>query len=205
MAAKLIQFFDVLPDKQAEFEQFVLKNYIPEINETGLLKVVGSWRVVSGEGPYHILESMANSLKDIHTHIQLDHIQKLNHLFHFLITNYKTKTMVPTGHLEAAIPEGVHYRFNHHYDMDSDRFDDYSQYMQDIHIPTMERLGIQMIGGWHVAIGPGPNIVVEGAANSVETILAAVGSSEYRELIDQLNTMVTKFGSKILVPTGQVD
>jgi hypothetical protein len=205
MAAKLIQFFDVLPDKQGEFEQFISKNYIPEINETGLMKVVGSWRVASGEGPYHILESLADSLEDIHAHIQLDHIQKLNHLFHFLITNYKTKTMVPTGHLEAAIPEGVHYRFNHHYDMDSNQFDDYSQYMQDGYIPTMERLGIRMIGGWHVAIGPGPNIVVEGAANSIETILAVVGSSEYRELVNQLNTRVTKFGSKILVPTGQVD
>jgi hypothetical protein len=205
MAAKLIQFFDVLPDKQEEYDHFILKNYIPEVNETGLLKVVGSWRVASGEGPNHILESLASSLEDIHAHIQLDHIQKLNHLFHFLITNYKTKVMVPTGHLEAAIPEEVHYRFNHHYDMDSNRFEDYSQYMQGSYIPTMERLGIRMIGGWHVAIGPGPNIVVEGASSSVQTILGVLGSREYRELIDQLNTMVTKFGSKILVPTGQVD
>ena len=205
MAAKLIQFFDVLPDKEGEFDQFILKNYIPEVNDTGLMKVVGSWRVATGEGPYHILESLADSLHDIHAHIQLDHIQKLNHLFHFLITNYKTKTMVPTGHLEASIPEGVHYRFNHHYDMDSNRFDAYSQYMNDTYIPTMERLGIRMIGGWHVAIGPGPNIVVEGASSSVQTILDVVGSGQYREMIDQLNTMVTRFGSKILVPTGQVD
>jgi hypothetical protein len=205
MAAKFIQFFDVLPDKQGEFENFVLRNYIPEINDTGLLKMVGSWRVASGEGPYHILESLAKSLQDIHAHIQLDHIQKLNHLFHFLITNYKTKVMVPTGHLEAAIPEGIHYRFNHHYDMDSDRFEDYSRYMRETHIPTMERLGIRIIGGWHVAIGPGPNIVVEGASAGISEILAAVGSSEYRKMTDQLVGMVTKFGSKILVPTGLVE
>jgi hypothetical protein len=205
MSAKFIQFFDVLPDKQEEFENFLRKNYIPGINETDLMKVVGSWRVASGEGPYHILESLAASLKDIHAYIQLDHIQKLNHLFHFLITNYKTKVMVPTGHLEAAIPEGVHYRFNHHYDMDTLRFDEYTRYMRENHIPAMESLGIQMIGGWHVAIGPGPNIVVEGAADSIETILAAVGSPEYRKLNDKLTTMVTKFGSKILVPTGLAD
>jgi hypothetical protein len=205
MSAKLIQFFDVLPDKQGEFESFVRKNYIPGIHDTGLLKVVGSWRVASGEGPHHILESLATSLQDIHAHIQLDHIQKLNHLFHFLITNYKTKVMVPTGHLEASIPAEVHYRFNHHYDLDSNQFEAYSRYMRDIHIPTMERLGIRIIGGWHVAIGPGPNIVVEGASTSVSRILEAVGSSEYRELTDQLVGMVTKFGSKILVPTGLID
>lgn len=205
MTAKFIQFFDVLPDKQGEFENFVLKNYIPEIHDTGLLQVVGSWRVASGEGPYHILESTAGSLKDIHAHIQLDHIQKLNHLFHFLITNYKTKVMVPTGHLEASIPQGFHCRFNHHYDLDSNRFEAYSEYMRASHIPTMERLGIRMIGGWHVAIGPGPNIVVEGASESVQGILDVVGSEEYRELTDRLVNMVSKFGSKILVPTGLVD
>jgi hypothetical protein len=205
MSAKFIQFFDVLPGKQGEFENFLRKNYIPGVDETGLMKVVGSWQVATGEGPYHILESLAASLKDIHTYIQLDHIQKLNHLFHFLITNYKTKVMAPTGHLEASIPAGVHYRFNHHYDMDTRRFEDYSRYMRERHIPAMEDMGIHMIGGWHVAVGPGPNIVVEGAADSVETILDAVGSGKYRELMDALNTMVTKFGSKILVPTGLVD
>ena len=205
MTVKLIQFFDVLPDKQEEFDHFVEKNYIPGIHETGLLKMVGAWRVASGEGPYHIFESMAESIKDVNSHLQLDHIKRLNHLFHFLITNYKTKIMAPTGHLEAEIPKGIHYRFNHHYDINYDHYEQYSLFMKDSHIPTMEKLGIRMIGGWYVAIGPGPNIVVEGASPTIETILNALGSQEYRHLLDLLFSMVTKLGSKILAPTGLVN
>lgn len=205
MTVKFIQFFDILSDEQEEFNKFILKNYIPGINETGLLKIAGSWRVASGEGPSHVIESTANSLKDINSLLQLDHIKRLNHLFHFLITNYKTKIMAPTGHVETEIPEGTHFRFNHHYDIDFDRFDQYSAFMKDVHIPTMENLGIRMIGGWYVAIGPGPNIVVEGAAESVDSILDALGTTEYHRLTDKLLTMVTKLGSKILAPTGYVD
>jgi hypothetical protein len=112
--------------------------------------------------------------------------------------------MAPTGHLDAEIPEGTHFRFNHHYDIKFEQFDDYTAFMRDVHIPTMEGLGIRMIGGWYVAIGPGPNIVVEGSAFGVQEILSAIGSTEYRNLTDQLLTMVTQLGSKILAPTGLV-
>ena len=204
MTVKFIQFFDILPDKQEEFNQFVLNNYIPGINETGLLKLAGAWRVASGEGPTHIFESVADSLKDVNKVLQMDDIRRLNHLFHFLITSYKSKIMAPTGHLEAAFPEGTHFRFNHHYDINFEEFENYTAFMKDAHIPTMKSLGIQMIGGWYVAIGPGPNVVVEGAASSVQEILSAIGSVEYRNLTDRLLTMVTQFGSKILAPTGLV-
>jgi hypothetical protein len=204
MTVKFIQFFDILPDKQEEFDHFALKNYIPGMDETGLLKMAGSWRVASGEGPTHILESVAESLNDVNNVLQMDYIKRLNHLFHFLITNYKTKIMAPTGYLESEIPKGTHFRFNHHYDINFEQFDQYSAFMKDDHIPTMERLGIRMVGGWYVAIGPGPNIVVEGAASSVQKILDAIGSNEYRSLTDRLLTMVTKLGSKILAPTGLV-
>jgi len=205
MTVKFIQFFDILPDKQEEFSQFVLKNYIPGMNETGLLKIAGSWRVASGEGPTHVFESVADSLKDVITLIQLDDFRKLNHLLHFLITNYRTKIMAPTGDLEVEIPKGPHYRFNHHYDIQIDQIERYSKFIKEVHIPTMEALGIRMIGGWYVVVGPGPNIVVEGASDSVQQILAALGSKAYRDLARELLTMVTKLGSKILAPTGLVN
>lgn len=204
MTVKFIQFFDILPGEQEEFSNFVSKNYIPGINETGFLKVVGSWRVASGEGPYHILEGVSDSVKSVNRLLQLDDFRKLNHLFHFLITNYKTKIMVPMGYLEAEIPKGTNFRFNHHYDINYDHFENYSAFMTEEHIPTLEKLGIKMIGGWYVAIGPGPNTVVEGSCTSVKEILKAIGSEAYRDLTVRLTTMVTKLGSKILVPTGLV-
>jgi hypothetical protein len=76
--------------------------------------------------------------------------------------------------------------------------------LQNEHIPIMEALGVKIIGGWYAAIGPAPNIVIEGSCPSVKQILEAIGSERYRELTSKLLTMVDGFGSKILVANGLV-
>jgi hypothetical protein len=204
MTVKFIQYWDVLSEHEDEFRKFALKSYIPGINETGFLRIVESWHVASGEGPYYIFEGVADSVKSVNSLLQLDEFKKLNHLLHFLITNYKSKLLVPAGHIESIVPEHKNYRFNHHYDVIYDIFDDYVKFINNEHIPIMEELGIQIIGGWNVAIGPGPNIVIEGSCPSVKQILEAVGSERYRTLTSKLLTMVSGFGSKILVATGLV-
>jgi len=202
MTVKFIQYWDVLSEREDEFSKFMVKSYIPEINETGYLKIVGSWHVASGEGPYYIMEGVAASVKNIHSLLQLDEFKKLSHLLHFLITNYKSKLLVPAGPIEGIVPEDKNYRFNHHYDVIYDKYDDYMVFMKDEHLPIMEELGIKMIGAWYVAIGPGPNLVVEGACPGVKIIMGAIGSERYRLLTAKLLTMVNGFGSKILVDTG---
>ena len=202
MIVKFIQYCDPLSGHEDEFKNFVPKSYLAGINETGLLKVVGAWHVASGEGPTYIMEGIADSIKSIDKLLQLEEFQKLNHLMHFMITNYKTKILAPTGRVESVVPEYKNFRFNLHYDINYDRYDDYLNFVEQTHIPTMEKLGIKMIGGWYVAIGPGPNMVTEGSCESVKQILDAIGSDEYRELTSKLLTMVNGFGSKILVPSG---
>jgi hypothetical protein len=202
MTVKFIQYWDVLSEREDEFSKFVAKSYIPGINETGYLKIVGSWHVTSGEGPYFIMEGVADSVKNVHSLLQQDEFKKLSHLLHFLITNYKSKLLVPTGPIEGIVPADKHYRFNHHYDVIYDKFDDYITFMKDEYLPVMEALGVKMIGAWYVAIGPGPNMVVEGACPGVKIIMDTIGSERYRRLTAKLLTMVDGFGSKILVDTG---
>jgi hypothetical protein len=202
MTVKFIQYWDVLSEREDEFSRFVAKNYIPGINETGFLKIVGNWYVASGEGPYYIMEGVADSVKSVHNLLQQDEFKKLSHLLHFLITNYKSKLLVTTGPIKGVVPTDKNYRFNHHYDVIYDKYDDYLAFIRDEHLPIMEELGVKMIGSWYVAIGPGPNMVVEGACPSVKAIMEVIGSERYRRLTAKLLTMVNAFGSKILVDTG---
>lgn len=202
MNVKFIQYWDVLSEREDEFSKFVAKSYISGINKTGYLKIVGSWHVASGEGPYFIMEGVADSVKNVHSLLQLDEFKKLSHLLHFLITNYKSKLLVPTGPIEGVLPEDKNYRFNYHYDVIYDKFDDYMAFMKDEHLPIMEELGVKMIGSWYVAIGPGPNMVVECSCPGVKVIMDAIGSERYRRLTAKLLTMVDGFSSKILVDTG---
>jgi hypothetical protein len=106
--------------------------------------------------------------------------------------------------VEGIVPEHITCRFNHHYNINYDKYDDYTKFIKNEHIPTMEALGIKIIGGWDVAIGPGPNIVIEGSCTRVKQILTAIGSEKYQALTSKLLTMVSGFGSKILVATGLV-
>jgi hypothetical protein len=204
MTVKFIQFFDILPGQAEEFRHFAHKNYIPGINDTGLLRMIGSWYVAAGEGPYCIFESVSDSVNKINKLLQLDEFDKLNRLLHFLITNYKTKILAPTGLVETRIPEGRHFRFNQHYNVQYDRHEDYVRFVREEHIPTIEKLGITVIGASYAAIGPGPHMVTEGACSSVKQILEALGSQEYKSLISRMLAMVSDFGSKILVPTALI-
>lgn len=204
MTVKFIQYYDILSGRDEEYQNFISKSYIPGIKETGFLEIVGSWYVASGEGPYHIMEGVADSVKNVHQLLLLDDFKKLNHLLHFLITNYKTKIMVPMGTIESQLPSEMNFRFNHHYDLNYAHYDDYIRFIRNRHIPAMEKLGINIIGGWYVAIGPGPGIVVEGSCASVKHILEVIANKEYCELTSGLLAMVDSYGSKILAPTGLV-
>jgi hypothetical protein len=72
--------------------------------------------------------------------------------------------------------------------------------MAEEYLPTMEKLGLQMIGKWYVALGPGPNTVHESTCSSVQQILHLISSQEYQNMTSRLLTMVKGLGSKILVP-----
>ena len=202
MTAKFIQFFDILSGKEEEYIHFATKNYIPGIHEMGFTRIVGSWHVAAGEGPYCILESVADSVEDINRLLMSEEFDNLNHLLHFLITNYKTKILAPTGHMAGETPSSINYRFNHHYNINAANYDAYLSFMAREYIPVMEKLDINIIGRWYVAIGPGPHMVVEGSCNSAKKILHAIGSTAYRELTSKIFGLVDNFGSKILAPTG---
>ncbi|MEW5721527.1 MAG: hypothetical protein AB1896_00355 [Thermodesulfobacteriota bacterium] len=202
MTVKFIQYFDLLPGQEKEFRSFAAHSYLPGVNGTGLVRLVGSWYVACGEGPYFIFESTAPSVREIQQLLELDEFAKLNRLLHFLITNYKTKVLAPGGLVEDEIPRTRHFRFNHHWNVNYARFEAYERFMRDSYLPTVQGLGLRIIGGWEVTIGPGPGFVVEGAVPGLAGLLAAIGRREYRELIADLLGLVSGFGSKILVPTG---
>ncbi len=204
MFAKFIQYFNVLSGHQREFDRFVVDNYIPQVKGSGLMGIVGSWYVAAGEGPYFILEGLAESMEGVNLLLDQDDFQKLDHLLRFMIAGYKSKILVPAGGVRRVGPLDGQCRFNHHYDVLSERQPDYDRFLREVQAPTMDRLGIEIIGAWCVGIGPGPNTVVEGSCPSVRRILQAVASPEYKAMIAGLQSMVTCFGSKILVPSGHV-
>lgn len=206
MLVKFIQYWDVLSGKEEEFNTFLLKNYISDINQSGLVKVTRSLNVLAGEGPHFILESTSDSVKSINRLFQDDEFQKLKRILLFLVTGYKTKVLVSAGRFENKFFEGKgHCQFNHRFDMIYDRFDEYTEFIVKEHIPALEGLGIHMGGEWEVSIGAGPNLIVEGHCESVQQLFEALNSVQYRQSMNKLLTMTTGYSSRILIPTEDVD
>lgn len=205
MVVKYIQYWNILSGAQEEFDRFLTSNYIPQIKKNGLLRIVGAWQTVSGEGPNFILEGVAGTLRQLNEVLRSDDFEKLDHLLSFLITGYKSKILITAGDLTVLEPSPQNCRFNHHYDVLMDQSRQHEDFFAAVHIPTLKRLGIETIGSWYVGIGPGPNTVVEGSSPTVSGILQAIGSPAYKDLSDQLQPIVRNFGSRILVPSGHLD
>ncbi|OQY04755.1 MAG: hypothetical protein B6I22_08780 [Desulfobacteraceae bacterium 4572_123] len=205
MIVKFIQYWDVLSEREEEFRKFIVKSYIPGINETGFLKIVESWHVASGEGPFNIMEGVADSVESVNNLLQLDEFQKLNHLLHFLVTNYKTKLLVPTGPVEGIVPEHITCRFNHHYNINYDKYDDYTKFIKKEHIPGMEHFGLTIVGCWNVAVGATPYVIDETRAEDLATIGEMLENPAYQQLTLKLLKLVSNYGCKILVPSGHIN
>jgi hypothetical protein len=126
-----------------------------------------------------------------------------NYVFH-----YESKILKPTGRVKIDkynIQLGV-WKFNQYFNIIPGKEEKYAEFVINDHLPTMEKLGIKMTGGWRVVVGPGPYIVAEGTARNIVDIAKALESDEYKRIANILtSTYVTDYSSRILAPTGRIE
>ena len=108
----------------------MIQNYIPGINESGLVKIVGSAYAIAGEGPYFVLEGVSDSLRDVNQLLQDEEFYKLKRLLLFLITSYKTRVLVPTNRSGNKMSgASLNCQFNQHYDLVYDKYEEYTDFI----------------------------------------------------------------------------
>jgi hypothetical protein len=94
--------------------------------------------------------------------------------------------------------------FTQYWDVMPEKFDDYSSFVSQHYNPTLERLGIKLVGGYYVAVGEGPRIVAVAAVEDAENLQQALATRDYRVVSGQLLTLVWKYSSRVWVPTGRI-
>jgi hypothetical protein len=94
--------------------------------------------------------------------------------------------------------------FNQHWDVAPRKQQAYSDFVMTYYNPTLERIGIKLVGGYYVTVGMGPRIIAVGLTESLPDLEQAMASKEYEEITSRLMEFVTHYQSKILVPTGRV-
>ncbi len=92
-------------------------------------------------------------------------------------------------------------KFNEYWNIIPDRMDEYVNFMQQRRIPTLNRLGINVVAMWSVLIGSSPQIISVGVVEDLVACETVLKSAVYQELNTQLFRYVTDYSSKVMIPS----
>jgi hypothetical protein len=207
MAILLAHYWDVVENKEKEYEDFILGRYIPVYQKTGL-RLVGAFYVVVGAGPRIVSVSTTEDTPQCQKAITSDEYANLQEELFPLVRNYSSrlyKSYGPVAYEKYEIQLGV-WKFNQHFNVLPGMEKGYMEFMEGEFIPTVERLGIKVTHTWKVVIGSGPFVLVEGTNPKIEDIAKAIATGEYRSLTRTLKSRyVMDYQSRILAPTRRLE
>ncbi|MGD8962551.1 MAG: hypothetical protein PVF29_06675 [Desulfobacterales bacterium] len=206
MPVKLIQYWNIQHASQSDFDAYFTREYVPRINESGFMKIVGSWHVASGEGPYFITEGVSRSITEVESLIMASFYFDLRQRLLGLVKDYQTKLLVPIESVEPDVPDLEYgYKFNQHFNINPADFYTFLDFEEKVHLPEMKRFGVTIAGGWNVAVGATPYVIDETRADNLEVIGEMLQNPAYQMLTLKLLQLVSNYGCKILVPSGHIN
>ncbi|NNF99663.1 MAG: hypothetical protein HKM93_09815 [Desulfobacteraceae bacterium] len=94
--------------------------------------------------------------------------------------------------------------FTQYWDVKPGQFDAYSNFIVDSYNPAMERLRIQLLGGYYTAVGEGPRIIAVATMENDTGLMMALAHREFRIAHTGLLQWVDNYHSKVWAPTGRV-
>lgn len=199
MTVKLNHYWTIIHDKKREYDKFIIKKFIPTINQLGMHTVAG-WSVLVGAYSEIIFETVSNDLDLLEKALQSKKYKEAKaDLFNF-VKGYKTKVLVKTGKKDSYSTDirGDTVKFNQMWDIISDNKKEYGRYTMDEFYPALEELGISIAREWEVLIGDGPSIICEGRATDINNLIGNLQSDKFRHAKGRLKEYVENYESRIL-------
>jgi len=207
MAILFAQHWDVVENKENEYQDFILSRYIPTFEKTGL-RIAGAYYVVVGAGPRIVSISTTEDLLVFQKAVTSEEYSGLLDELLPFIRNYANKLYKSYGPIKVDRYElqlGV-WKFNQNFNVLPGMEKDYGKFLEEEFIPMMEKLGIKVTNIWKVIIGNGPFVLVEGTSPKIEEIAKSIAADEFRTLTRKLKSKyVSDYQTKILAPTRRVE
>ena len=205
MSVKFLQYWNVKEEAHGEFDDFLSGCFLPEINGSGLMRMVGAWMVASGEGPSFIAEGTADSLGRVEALLGHTFFKELRRRLKTMVQDYSTKLLVPFGSREPSCVEmETNFKFTQHFNVNAADYFEYIAFSESAHLPTLSRYGLEIAGVWSVAVGATPNVIVETRTGDPESLGRMLESEDYQAVTLELLRMVTGYGCKALAPSGHI-
>ena len=198
MTVKLNQYWTVIPGKTEEYHKFILKKFIPGVNQLGL-HTVAVWSVLVGAYSEIMFESVTSDLDMLEKALKNKKYKELKADLHNYVKKYKSKVLVKTGKKDSYssdIREDT-VKFNQMWDLTGDK-KEYGRYVIDEFYPLLEEFGISVAREWEVLIGDGPSILCEGRAKDINNLIPNLQSKKFQEAKQKLKGFVENYESRIL-------
>lgn len=90
--------------------------------------------------------------------------------------------------------------FTQDWDVIRGKEDDYAEFVNRTFIPECNKLGLQSVGGFYVAVGVGPSVISIKSVPSLKELYAAMADDRFKTLKQALKGYVVNYSSKILDP-----
>ena len=198
MTVKLNQYWTVNPTKAEEYNKFILKKFIPGVNQLGL-HTVAVWSVLVGAYSEIMFECVTSDLDLLEKALKNNKYRELKGDLLNYVKKYKTKVLVKTGKKDSYstdIREDT-VKFNQMWDLIGDKHE-YGRYVIDEFYPILEELGVSVAREWEVLIGDGPNIICEGRAMDINNLIYNLQSDKFQQAKQKLKEFVENYESRIL-------
>jgi len=199
MTVKLIHYWTIINSRKDDYNKFVLKKFIPGVNQLGLHTVAG-WCVLVGAYSEIVMECVASDLDRLEHALNDSRYKKLKSDLLNSVKSYKTKVLVETGKASSYstdIAEDT-VKFNQTWNLIGEKKEAYGKFTRETYYPLMEELGIAIAGEWEVLIGDSPSIICEGRVNNVSTLIQNLQSKNFRETKTMLKEYIEDYQSRIL-------
>ncbi len=96
MAVKLIMSWDITPDREREYFEFVVREFIPGVQHLGL-ELTDAWATAYGNQPQIMVGAISRSKTQISQVLQSEDWQSLNNKLLDYVLNYSQKIVEATG------------------------------------------------------------------------------------------------------------
>ncbi len=94
--------------------------------------------------------------------------------------------------------------YTQQWNVQRDKEDEYLTFITESYNPMITSLGLKIVGGYYVEIGPGPTTVAVFSAENINLINEIVISDKYRQITNELNSYISNRTSALGFSTGRV-
>ena len=99
MMVKLLMSWDIKPGRDAEYFEFVVREFVPGVTRMGL-QPTEAWLTVYGECPQILTGAIAEDVDSMRKILISDDWKKLHGRLLELVSNYRQRVVKATGNLQ---------------------------------------------------------------------------------------------------------